>query len=169
VCEVATADNLTEAFAGESQANRKYLAFAKKADQEGRPQIAKLFRAAAAAETVHAHAHLRVMGGVKSTAENLQAAVDGEGAEFQDMYPKFVAEAEAEGNRPALISFQNAMAVEEIHHGLYSEALSAHQAGKDLASAAIHVCGICGNTVIGERPGKCSVCGAPAERFTEVS
>jgi len=166
---VATADNLNEAFAGESQANRKYLAFAKKADEDGRPQIAKLFRAAAAAETVHAHAHLRVMGGVKSTAENLQAGIDGEGAEFQEMYPQFVAEAEAEGNRPALISFKNAMAVEEIHHGLYSEALGSHQAGSDLAPAAIHVCEICGNTVIGPRPAKCSVCGAPAERFTEVS
>jgi len=165
---VATSDNLKKAFAGESQANRKYLAFAKKADAEGRPQIARLFRAAAEAETVHAHAHLRVMGGVKDTAQNLQAAIDGEGAEFRDMYPKFVAEAEAEGNQPAAISFKNAMAVEEIHHGLYSEALKALQAGKDLDAGPIFICQICGNTVLGEAPEKCPICGAPRSRFAEV-
>ena len=165
---MATSDNLKKAFAGESQANRKYLAFAKKADAEGRPQIARLFRAAAEAETVHAHAHLRVMGGVKDTAQNLQAAIDGEGAEFRDMYPKFVAEAEAEGNQPAAISFKNAMAVEEIHHGLYSEALKALQAGKDLDAGPIFICQICGNTVLGEAPEKCPICGAPRSRFAEV-
>ena len=166
---MATSENLQEAFAGESQANRTYLAFAKKADAEGRPQIAKLFRAAAAAETVHAHAHLRVMGGVKDTAANLQAGVDGEGAEFQQMYPKFVAEARAEGNKSAEISFQNAMIVEEIHHGLYTEALQTLQAGEDLPAAAIFVCQVCGNTVIGGAQDKCSVCGAPRKRFLEVS
>jgi len=165
---MATADNLKEAFAGESQANRKYLAFAKKADDEGRPQIARLFRAAAAAETVHAHAHLRVMGGIKGTAENLQAAVDGEGFEFQQMYPKFVSEAEAEGNRAAAISFKNALAVEEIHYGLYSKALETLNAGSDLNAAPIHVCNVCGNTVIGEAPDKCPVCGASKDHFFEV-
>ena len=100
---MATMDNLQEAFAGESQANRKYLAFAKKADEDGLPQVAKLFRAAAEAETVHAHAHFRVMGGVKTTTDNLQAAIEGEGFEFQNMYPKFVAEAETEGNKAAEI------------------------------------------------------------------
>ena len=166
---MATSENLQEAFAGESQANRTYLAFAKKADAEGRPQIAKLFRAAAAAETVHAHAHLRVMGGVKTTAENLQAAIDGEGFEFQQMYPKFVAEAEGEENHAAALSFRNALAVEEIHHGLYSEALSALNAGDDLPEAPIFVCGICGNTVLSEAPDRCPVCGAPKARFTEVA
>ncbi len=165
---MSTSDNLKEAFAGESQANRKYLAFAKKADTEDRPQIARLFRAAAAAETVHAHAHLNVMGGVKETAENLQAAIDGEGAEFKEMYPGFVAEAEQEGNKAALISFKNAMVVEEIHHGLYSEALNALNAGSDLPEAAIFVCGVCGNTVIGEAPEKCPVCGAPKSKFSEI-
>jgi len=165
---MATADNLQAAFAGESQANRKYLAFAKKAEAEGLPQVARLFRAAAEAETVHAHAHLRVMGGVKTTAENLEAAIDGEGHEFREMYPQFVAEADAEGNAQAATSFRNAMAVEEIHHGLYTKALEAVSAGSDLAPSAIFVCGVCGNTVLGEAPDKCPVCGAPRARFAEV-
>jgi rubrerythrin len=165
---MATKDNLQEAFAGESQANRKYLAFAKKAEADGLSQVARLFRAAAEAETVHAHAHLRVLGGVKSTEENLQAAVDGEGLEFQEMYPAFVKQAEADGDTGATISFKNAMAVEEIHHGLYTEALNAVRAGKDLPAAPIFVCGICGNTVSGAAPDKCPVCGAPKARFTEI-
>ena len=166
---MATSENLQEAFAGESQANRTYLAFAKKAQADGYPQIAKLFRATAAAETVHAHAHLRVMGGVKTTAENLEAAIDGEGFEFQEMYPKFVAEAESEGNQAAAISFKNALAVEEIHHGLYSQAASSLQAEKDLDEAPIFVCGICGNTVSPEAPDRCPVCGAPKARFAEIA
>jgi len=166
---VATTDNLNEAFAGESQANRKYLAFAKKADADGYPQIARLFRAAAEAETIHAHAHLRVLGGVKDTAENLQAAIEGEGSEFKEMYPKFLAEAESEKNQGAATSFSNALAVERIHHGLYSEALETLNAGKDLAEAPIYVCGICGNTVVGEAPDKCPVCNAPKSRFAEVA
>jgi rubrerythrin len=165
---VATTDNLQHAFAGESQANRTYLAFAKKAEADGRPQVAKLFRAAAEAETVHAHAHLRVLGGVKSTVENVAEAIEGEGFEFQQMYPKFLAEAEAEGNNAAVVSFRNALAIEEIHHGLYSQALQAVQAGGDLEAASIHVCPICGNTVVGGVDGACSVCGAPAERFVEI-
>jgi len=165
---VATLDNLQAAFAGESQANRKYLAFANKAEADGLPQVAKLFRAAAEAETVHAHAHLRVMGGIKTTVENIEAAVAGEGHEFREMYPHFVAEAEADGNKPALVSFKNAMAVEEIHHGLYSKALEAVKGGKDLPAAAIFVCGVCGNTVLGQAPDKCPVCGAPKSRFSEV-
>jgi rubrerythrin len=165
---MATKYNLQEAFAGESQANRKYLAFAKKAEQDGYPQVAKLFRAAAEAETVHAHAHLRVMGGVKGTAENLQAAIDGEGFEFQDMYPKFLAEAEAEAHKPATFSFKYALAVEEIHHGLYGEALKTVQAGADLPPEQIYVCAVCGNTVKGEPPDTCPVCNAPRAKFFEV-
>ncbi|MFA6560468.1 MAG: rubrerythrin family protein [Verrucomicrobiia bacterium] len=161
-------ENLKEAFAGESQANRRYLAFAKKADADGYPQVARLFRAAAAAETVHAHAHLRAMNGVGSTTENLQAAVAGEAHEFQKMYPEFVQNAAAESNQAALRSFKNAMAVEEVHHKLYSEAAAAVQNGKDLPAAAIHVCETCGHTVVGEAPDKCPVCGAPKAKFTEV-
>ena len=119
---MATEKNLKEAFAGESQANRMYLAFAKKAESDGYAQIAKLFRAAAAAETVHAHAHFRVMGGVKDTAANLKSAIDGEGYEFQKMYPGFLSEAEKEKNAPAAVSFRNALAVEKIHHDLYRPA-----------------------------------------------
>ena len=165
---MSTQDNLKEAFAGESQANRKYLAFAKKADAEGFKQIAKLFRAAAEAETVHAHAHLRVMGGIKSTADNLQAGIDGEGYEFQQMYPNFVAEAEKEGNKAALVSFKYAMAVEQIHHGLYTEALKTFKTGRDLNTAPIYICPVCGNTVIGSIPDKCEICGVPKDKFVEV-
>ncbi|MFH0778571.1 MAG: rubrerythrin family protein [Candidatus Eisenbacteria bacterium] len=154
---MATVDNLKEAFAGESQANRRYLAFAKRAEEEGFPQVAKLFRAAAEAETVHAHAHLRVTGGVKDTAQNLQAAVDGEGHEFRSMYPKFVREAEAEDNRSAIIPFRHALAVEEIHHDLFNKALSATRVGRDLPGARIFVCSVCGNTVSGEPPDKCPI------------
>jgi len=163
-----TTTNLKDAFAGESQANRKYLAFAKKADQEGFPQVAKLFRAAAEAETIHAHAHLRVLDGVKGTADNLQQAIEGEGHEFKSMYPEFLATAQAEGNKRAEISFKNALTVEEIHHGLYEEALKAVSAGQNLAAISIHVCEICGNTVYGEAPDRCPVCNAPRARFFEV-
>ena len=166
---MSSMDNLKDAFAGESQANRMYTAFARKAEADGMPQVAKLFRAAAAAETVHALAHFRVMGGIKSTAENLQDAIDGEGYEFQNMYPKFVSEAESEGNKAAEISFKNAMAVEKIHHDLYSQALEAVKAGKDLDVTKIHVCEVCGNTVYGEAPEKCPICGVGKDKFSEVA
>jgi rubrerythrin len=166
---MSTTDNLKEAFAGESQANRKYLAFAKKAEQDGYPQVAKLFRAAAEAETVHAHAHLRVLGGIKDTAANLEIAVEGEGFEFQQMYPKFVAEAEKEGNKNALTSFKYALAVEEVHHGLYKKALEAVKSGKDLVAAKIFVCPVCGNTFPGEPPDTCPVCRVDRTKFVEIS
>ena len=164
---MATEKNLKEAFAGESQANRMYLAFAQKAESDGYPQIAKLFRAAAAAETVHAHAHFRVMGGVKDTAANLEAAISGEGYEFQKMYPGFLKEAEAEKNEAAAISFRNALVVEEIHHNLYAEALGSLKRGKDLPRQDIFVCQVCGNTVYGHAPDKCQVCSAE-KMFTKV-
>jgi rubrerythrin len=160
---------LKEAFAGESQANRKYLAFAKRAEQDGYPQVARLFRAAAEAETVHAHTHLRVMGGVKKTIENIQTAVEGEGYEFKQMYPQFLAEAQAEGNKPAVLSFKYALAVEEIHHGLYAEALNAAKAGKDLPATKIFVCPVCGNTVRGQAPDKCPICGTSKDQFKDVA
>lgn len=165
---MATSDNLQAAFAGESQANRKYLAFAEKADADGQPQIARLFRAAGAAETVHAHAHFRVLGGVKTTGENIQAAIDGEGEEFKEMYPAFLAEAEKEGDKKAAKSFCYALAVEEIHYGLYNDALKAVNAGGDLPEAKIFVCNVCGNTILGEAPDKCSICGNPKTGFCEV-
>ncbi|MFB3892595.1 MAG: rubrerythrin family protein [Phycisphaerae bacterium] len=165
---MATMENLKDAFAGESQANRKYLAFAKKAEADGFPQVARLFRAAADAETVHAHAHLRVMNGVKTTAENVREAIAGEGYEFKEMYPKFLAAAQAEKNAGAVASFRNALAVEKIHHGLYSLALEAINAGKDLPAGRIFVCQVCGNTVNGEVPDTCPVCGSPRTKFVEV-
>jgi rubrerythrin len=166
---VQTDDNLKAAFAGESQANRKYLAFAKKAEAERFPQVARLFRAAAEAETVHAHAHLRVLGGVKTTAENLQVAMDGEAYEFREMYPKFVAEAEQQDKQGAINSFRNAMQVEQTHHALYTAALQAVQAGRDLPAAPIYVCSVCGHTAVGTAPDKCPVCGARREKFAAVA
>ncbi len=166
---MSTMNNLKEAFAGESQANRKYLAFAKKAEKDGLKQVARLFRAAANAETVHAHAHFRVMGGVNSTEENLKSAIEGEGFEFQKMYPEFVNEAEQDGNKAAVNSFKNALEVEEIHHGLYSKALEAAKNDKDLDAQPIYVCQVCGNTVLGDAEDKCSVCGAPRSAFEEIN
>jgi len=166
---VSTSENLQEAFAGESQANRKYLAFAKRAEQDGYPQVARLFRAAAEAETIHAHTHLRVMGGIKKTDENLQTAIEGEGHEFKKMYPKFLAEAKAEGNKPAIFSFKYALAVEEIHHGLYIDALNAVKSGADLPAAKIFVCPVCGNTVKGQAPDECPICGTAKDQFKEVA
>lgn len=165
---MTTSDNLKEAFAGESQANRMYLAFARKAEKDGYSQVAKLFRAAAEAETVHAHAHFRVMGGIKDTEENLKTAIKGEGFEFQQMYPKFLVQAEQEQNKPAIKSFKNALLVEEIHHGLYNEALGAVSAGVDLPETKIFVCAVCGNTVKHQAPDKCPICRATKDKFMDI-
>jgi len=160
-----TAQNLQDAFAGESQANRKYLAFAEKAEKEGHGQVAKLFRAAAAAETVHAHAHLRVLGGIRSTAENLEEAIGGETHEFTEMYPKMIEDAAAEGNDAALRSFSFANTVEKVHAALYKKALE--NLGQN-AGADYYVCKICGNTVEGEPHGPCAVCQAGPAMFFKV-
>jgi len=161
-------DNLRDAFAGESQANRRYLAFAKKAEQDGYPQAARLFRAAAEAETVHAHNHLRIMGGIKSTQENLQEAIGGETFEYKEMYPGYIKMAVAEGNKEAGWSFNVANKVEEIHAGLYRKATDALKAGKDAAKVDYYVCRVCGNTVEGSPPDKCPICGAPKTAFNKV-
>jgi len=165
---MATENNLMAAFAGESQANRKYLSFARKADAEGFKQIARLFRAVAAAETVHALAHFRVAGHVKDTVTNLKAAIEGEHYEFTAMYPEFIAAAAAEGNKGAQLSFDRANAVEQIHHDLYGDALKAVEAGADLAAADIYVCDVCGHTVIGEAPDVCPICGARHEKYSKI-
>jgi rubrerythrin len=162
---MSTDDNLKEAFAGESQANRKYLAFAKKADDEGYAQVASLFRAAADAETVHAHAHLRVLGGIGTTEGNLKEAIGGETHEFTEMYPDFIGLAEKAGNSAAVMSFKNANAVEEIHAGLYKKALDSLGSNEE---TVYHVCQVCGNTVEGEAPDKCPICGAPKKMFKLV-
>lgn len=160
-----TEKNLLEAFAGESQANRKYLAFAKKADQEGYPQAARLFRAAADAETVHAHNHLRALGAIKSTAQNLKDAVEGETHEFKDMYPAMIQEAEAEGNQDAKRSFVYANEVEKVHAGLYQKALDNLDS---LEETEVQVCQVCGYTVEGQPPDTCPVCGSKAQAFKKI-
>ena len=161
-----TEKNLLEAFAGESQANRKYLAFAEKADKEGYPQAAKLFRAAAAAETVHAHAHLRALGGINSTAENLKEAVSGEIHEFKSMYPPMIEDAREEGKKAAERSFTFANEVEEVHAGLYQKALDNLESPEDVD--CYYVCSVCGFTVENEAPEKCPVCGADRKAFSKV-
>ena len=163
-----TQENLKDAFAGESQANRRYLFFAQRTEKEGHPQVARLFRAVAEAETVHARTHLENMGGIGSTKDNLQAAVEGEGYEFREMYPGFIEQAKAENNERAEISFTHANAVEKIHYNLYQKALEALEAGQQLKEEPYFVCQICGNTVGGEAPDKCPVCGAPRSMFKKV-
>ncbi len=165
---MSTKENLKAAFAGESQANRRYLAFAKMAEQEGKPNIAKLFRAAAEAETVHAHNHLRVLGEIKSTQENLEAAVKGENYEHSDMYPKFIEEAKQEQETDAVRTFEHANEVEKIHENHFRKAIEAVQAGKDLEDQPVYVCPVCGNTFLGEKPDLCPICSTPGTRFMEM-
>lgn len=161
-----TTDALKEAFAGESQANRKYLAFAARADQEGHKQAARLFRAAAEAETVHAHTHLKVLGGVHGTAENLVEAVSGETFEFTKMYPKMIEDAQAEGNKEAVRSFQWANEVEKVHAGLYRK--MADTLGKSEEQYPYYVCPVCGYTAEKNAPDNCPVCGAKGSAFKKV-
>jgi rubrerythrin len=160
-----TEQNLLEAFAGESQANRRYLAFAKQAEKEGYPQVAKLFRAASEAETVHAHAHLRALGQVKSTSENLKEAIAGETHEFKNMYPAMIETAKEEGNKAAERSFSYANEVEKVHANLYQKALDNVEG---LEGTDYHVCSVCGYTCEGEPPDKCPVCSATSKAFFKV-
>ena len=159
-----TEQNLLEAFAGESQANRKYLAFAKQAEKEGYPQAAKLFRAAAEAETVHALAHLRALGHVKSTAENLREAISGETHEFRNMYPAMIEAAKAEKNKAAQRSFSYANEVEKVHASLYQKVLDNLEALED---ADYYVCSVCGYTCE-KPPDRCPVCGSGSKAFLKV-
>jgi rubrerythrin len=160
-----TEQNLKDAFAGESQANRKYLAFAKKAEEEGYLQAAKLFRAAAAAETIHAHNHLKGLGAVKSTRENLSAAISGESYEFQKMYPQMISDAKSEGQDYALRSFTMANEVEKIHAALYQKVLDNLSKGP---ARDYYVCSVCGYTVEGEAPDTCPVCKAKKQAFKKA-
>lgn len=156
-----TLDNLMEAFAGESQANRKYLAYSKKAEKEGKLNAAKLFKAASDAETLHALKHFEVAGKVAGTAANLQDAVAGETHEYKHMYPDFVKLAEAEGNKAALKSFEFAMKAEEVHARLYQEALENLDQKEEVF---YYLCPVCGNI---EKfvPEKCAICGVSGEKF----
>jgi rubrerythrin len=157
---------LKEAFAGESQANRKYLAYAKKADQEGHSQVARMFRAAAAAETVHAHAHLRAMKGVGDTETNLKDAIAGETHEFTKMYPEMIEAAKVEGHASAQRSFEFANTVEKTHAGLYQGFLDS--LGKDQGDYPYYVCPVCGHTVGKAAPDVCPVCGTAGKMFEKI-
>ena len=159
-------NNLMAAFAGESQANRKYLAYAKQAEKEGLLQVAKLFRAAAEAETVHAHTHLRTLGMVKDTRENLLDAIAGESYEFKEMYPAMIIAAREEGDKAAERSFSYANEVEKIHAALYKNALD--NLGS-LEETDYYVCSVCGYTCEQQPPAKCPVCNAAARAFAKVA
>ncbi len=163
-----TLENLKTAFAGESQANRKYLAYAKKAEQDGFPNVARLFRAAADAETTHALAHLQNMGGVKTTAENLKDAVAGETYETKEMYPPMLALAEQEGHK-AKTMFGFAVKAEAVHADLYQKALECVLSGKDLAASDIYVCPFCGHVELAKPSAKCPICGAAPEKYQKVA
>lgn len=163
-----TNENLAIAFAGESQANRKYTAFARAAEKEGLPQIARLFRAAADAETIHALGHFTNMGGVGTTRQNLEAAVAGETYEFTEMYPPMVEQAKAEGHKgKTLLGFANA--AEQVHARLFTQALDAMKSGKDLSQMDVYLCPVCGDIEFGAPTDKCPICGAPATKFQRIS
>ncbi len=162
-----TQDNLKEAFAGESQANRKYLAFAQQAEKDGFANVAKLFRTAAEAETIHAMGHFKAMDGIGTTAENLQAAVDGETYEYTEMYPPMLEQAESEGHK-AKRMFNLAAKAEAIHAGLYAQALESVKQGKDLDVGDIYLCPICGHIEFGNAPDACPICGAKGEKFARA-
>ncbi len=158
-----TIDNLKEAFAGESQANQKYRAFARKAEQDGFPNIARLFRTTAEAERIHAEGHLKALEAIGSTSENLQAAIDGETYEYKEMYPPMLAQAEADAHK-AKRMFGYALDAEAVHAKLYAMALEAVKTGKDL-DAEFYLCPVCGNIEIGKPTESCKICGAKAEKF----
>lgn len=162
-----TLENLAEAFAGEAQAHNKYLAYAKKAQAEGFAQVARLFRAAAQAELVHAQNHFRAMEGIKSTAENLEDAIAGESHEIVSMYPPFIAAAQEEEMKRAITTFEWAWAVEKEHEALYREALEC--LGKEDDDYDYYICPFCGHTHPRSAPDRCPVCGAPGSKFEKVS
>jgi rubrerythrin len=161
-----TQDNLQESFAGESQASQKYLAFAKKAERDGFPNVAKLFRTASAAEQIHAEGHLKAMDIVYSTAENLQAAIDGETHEFTEMYPPMIEQAEAEGHK-AQRMFKYATGAEAVHAKIYKMALEAVQRGEDFTEE-FYLCPVCGYIELSAPPENCPICGAKGEKFMQV-
>ena len=165
---MGTNENLQAAFAGESQANRRYLFFAEKADGLGNKQAARLFRAVAEAETVHARNHLNVLGDIKSTKENLGAAIAGENYEHTEMYPGFISQAKSENNAKAERSFGLANQVEKIHHGLFQKVADGLESGGSSGDKPYFVCQVCGNTVEGEAPEKCPICGSPGSQFKRV-
>jgi rubrerythrin len=165
---MSTAEHLKEAFAGESQANQKYRAFAEKAEREGFPNIAKLFRTTAEAERIHAAGHLASMNGIGSTAENLKSAIGGETYEFEEMYPPMLEQAQVEGHKGAARMFNYALTAEAVHANLYSLALEAAEAGKDLAEVKFYLCPVCGHIEFGEPPAECPTCQLKGDKFVLV-
>jgi rubrerythrin len=163
-----TEANLRQAFAGESQANRRYLFFSDKADKEGLPQVARLFRAAAEAETVHAYNHFNAMTGIGSSVDNLSAAVIGEHQEFTRMYPSMIDQAVEEQADKAQTSFEWANTVEQIHYNLFQEMLKAVKEKHSLPIAPYYVCPLCGNTVLGQAPDKCPICATLGKKFKKI-
>ncbi|WP_066637903.1 rubrerythrin family protein [Desulfolucanica intricata] len=162
-----TIENLMAAFAGESQANRKYLAFAQKARQEGNEKVSRLFTAVADAETIHALKHFETAGKVESTAQNVKSAIEGETYEFTDMYPKFIEQAKKEGNQKAVRSFELAMEAEKAHGELFKKALSDIKAGGDMKAKSFHLCPVCGYIEPDYAPERCPVCGAKGSSFKQ--
>ena len=162
-----TKENLKEAFAGESQANQKYLAFAKEAESKGFANVAKLFRTTAQAERIHAEGHFEALGGVGSTAENLEAAIGGETFEHTEMYPPMLEQAEAD-EHPAKRMFAYALKAERIHAELYKKALEAVRNGQDLESPDVWLCPFCGHIELGNPPENCPICSAKASRYVQV-
>jgi rubrerythrin len=158
-----TESNLQAAFAGESKAHMRYLIFADKAEKEGKANVARLYRAIAFAEQVHATNHFKNLDGIGATADNLQVAIDGETYEVEEMYPAFRAVAELQGEAGAVRSTTWALEAEKIHAELYGQAKSAVEGGQDLEVGEIHICGLCGWTGTGEKPDRCPICGAKAE------
>jgi rubrerythrin len=164
---MSTKENLKEAFAGESQANQKYRAFANKAEKDGFPNIAKLFRTTAEAERIHAEGHLSALDAIGSTAENLQSAIDGETYEYTEMYPPMLKLAEKE-NHKAKIMFNYALSAEKVHAEIYKLALEAVSQGKDLSINEIYLCPVCGHIELGKPSEKCPICGALPEKYVQV-
>jgi len=162
-----TEKNLWDAFAGESQAHMKYMIFAEQAAKENLREVARLFRANSYAEQIHAHNHLRALGEIKSTAENVAAAVDGEDFEADEMYPAYIKIAQEQGEKQAELSTTWALAAEKVHAELYRQAKEALSQGKDLEIGPIYVCPVCGFTMEGDAPEKCPVCNTPREKFSE--
>jgi len=160
-----TEGNLKNAFSGESQAHMKYLIFADKAEEEGYPNVATLFRAIAYAEQIHATNHFNALGNIKGSSENLQVAIDGENFEVNDMYPAYKAVADLEEEKVAQRSIYWALQAEKVHSGMFQRAKQAVESGKDIEARPIYICKKCGYTVEGEAPEKCPLCGTPKENF----
>ncbi len=162
-----TEGNLNDAFAGESMAHLRYLIFAERAEEEGLPNLARLFRAVAYAEQVHAANHYGELGMINSSAQNLQAAIDGESFEVEEMYPAYNKVAEFQGEKGAMRTTHYALEAEKIHAGMYQQAKQAVESGKDLELGKVYICPVCGYTVEGAAPERCPVCGATRDKFKE--